>query len=354
METRKIQSVGSGTYTVSLPKEWAESQDVTTGDIVTLHTHIDGVLVVQTEEDEDDVRRQITVPVTEEDTHFLEQSLRAAYVAGTKEVVLDGTGPFTTDQRRIVDEVTQNLSGVTVVKESETEITVRTLLDTEEVSVRQSVRQLKFVALSMHRDATAALTDGTNNGNLKDRDDQADRIYAMIDRSFARGLERRDEIDALGATRPELYELWGTTRELERIADHAEAIGASVTGIKDSVEEPSLDEIQDIGEEAREIVSEAVSVIIDDTGAETIRQTLTRRNQVRTDITTLERRLVESSKDTPHLCRILHRLRRTVEHGGNIAELALQKAIRRGDMSEQDREAETEEESEQSSPASTG
>lgn len=354
METRKIQSVGSGTYTVSLPKEWAESQDVATGDIVTLHTHIDGVLVIQTEEDEDDVCRRITVPVTEDDTRILEQTLRAAYVAGTKEVILDGTGPFTADQRRVVNDVAQNLSGVTVTKESETKITVRTLLDAEEVSVRQSVRQLKFVALSMHRDATAALTDGANHGDLKDRDDQADRLYAMIDRSFARGLERLDEMDALGATRPELFELWATTRELERIADHAEAIGISASRTDDSAEGTLTDEIETIGKEAREIVAEATSVIIGDMGAETARQTLNRRNQVCEDISTLERQLIESSADAPHLCRILHRLRRTAEHGGNIAELAIQKAIRQDEMKERGQEAGNEEESGQSSPASTG
>ena len=48
MQTRKIQQVGGGTYTVSLPKEWATAADIEPGAVVALHSHIDGTLVVQT------------------------------------------------------------------------------------------------------------------------------------------------------------------------------------------------------------------------------------------------------------------------------------------------------------------
>lgn len=209
METRKIQTVGGGTYTVSLPKEWAEAQDIDTGDTVNLHTHIDGILALQAREYEDGASGRVAIRVAHDEATSLERTLRAAYAVGAKEVQLDSSDDFTTDQRRVVDQVARNLTGVSVTEESESKITVRTLLNTDEVSVRQSVRQLKFVALSMHRDATAAVTGNANPGNLADRDDQADRLYAMIDRSFARGLARLDEVDALGLTRSELFELWG-------------------------------------------------------------------------------------------------------------------------------------------------
>lgn len=337
MDTRKIQCVGGGTYTVSLPKEWAESQDIAAGDTINLHTHIDGVLVIQAQECEEEVPRQITVPVDQDNPHSLERTLRAAYAVGAKEVKLNATEMFTTEQRRVVDQVSRNLPGVSVVEESDTEITVRTLLNTDEVSVRQSVRQLKFVALSMHRDATAALTGDANPGNLADRDDQADRLYAMIDRSFARGLARLDEVDALGATRPELFELWATTRELERIADHAEGIATVATEIDDSVNQSTINKVCEIAQKAREIITDAVSVIVGDMDVETAQQALSDRDQVREEITMFERQLAESSNEGPHLSPVLDRLRRTAEHGGNIAEFGLQHAIRHGDLTEQRR-----------------
>lgn len=354
MDTRKVQTVGGGTYTVSLPKEWAESQDIDAGDTVNLHTYIDGVLALQTRECENDAPARIAIQVSHEGPKPLEQTLRAAYATGAKEVLLNAEDGFTTEQRRVVDQVARNLTGASVVEESESKITVRTLLDTDEVSVRQSVRQLKFVALSMHRDATAAVTEDTNSGKLADRDDQADRLYAMIDRSFARGLARLDEVEALGVTRPELFELWATTRELERVADHAEGIVTVATEIDDAVEDSTRDEVRDIAQMAREIVTDAVSVIVGDTDVKTARQALTDRDQVREQITTVECHVEESSEGGSQLRPVLDRLRRTAEHGGNIAELGLRHAIRHGDLTEPTQDTGEQDDRDQESHASTG
>lgn len=354
METRKIQTVGGGTYTVSLPKGWAEAQDIDTGDTVNLHTHIDGILALQAREGEDGEPGRVAVRVAHDEATSLERTLRAAYAVGAKEVHLDAVDGFTTDQRCVVDQVARNLTGVSVTEESESKITVRTLLDTEEVSVRQSVRQLKFVALSMHRDATAAVSGDVNPGNLADRDDQADRLYAMIDRSFARGLARLDEVDALGLTRSELFELWGTTRELERVADHAEGIATVATEIDDPVDEPITEEIRDIGQRTREIVADAVSVIIGDADVETAQQALTARDQVREEITSFECQLAGSANESAQLKPILDRLRRTAEHGGNIAEFGLRHAIRHGELTDPPQEAANTDDPNQESHASTG
>ncbi|WP_242493374.1 AbrB/MazE/SpoVT family DNA-binding domain-containing protein, partial [Haloarcula hispanica] len=182
METRKIQTVGGGTYTVSLPKEWAESENCTAGTTVNLHTHIDGLLVIQTPESQTTARNRVELEAGTDDPAEIEQLLRAAYAAGVESVVLEVPDGYTDEQLRAIERVTRNLTGVTVAEETETQVTVQTLLDAGEVSVRQSVRQLQFVALSMHRDAMAALTTGTTSDRWADRDEQADRLHAMIDR----------------------------------------------------------------------------------------------------------------------------------------------------------------------------
>lgn len=330
MDTRKIQTVGGGTYTVSLPKEWAESQEITAGDTVALHTHIDGLLVLQVHERANGSDDAVTVRIDTDDSALLERVLRAAYALGATDVTLVAAGSFTDEQRRVVERVARNLTGASVVESSETAITIRTLLDTAEVSVRQSVRQLKFVALSMHRDATAALGE-PNPAGLSDRDDQADRLYALIDRSFARGLSRIEEMNTLGLTSTELFELWTTTRELERVADHAEGIVSVATRIETPVETPIIDDISAIAGLVRDLVADAVGVIVGDADGETARTVLTTRDEVREAIMALDRRLIESAENCT-LRPALDRLRRTAEHGGNIAELGLRKAIRRDNL----------------------
>ncbi|ATW88898.1 phosphate uptake regulator [Halohasta litchfieldiae] len=330
METRKIQSVGGGTYTVSLPKSWSESEGVTPGETVNVHQHRDGILAIQTQETDSNGPVQSTVRVAHEETARLEQTLRAAYAVGIKELRLVAATEFSADQRRIVDAVAKKLTGVSVVEASETEITVQVLLNRDEVSVSQSVRQLKFIALSMHETAIESLTTGSNAAYVATRDDQVDRLYAMIDRSFARALARLDEVDALGYSRPALFELWETTRELERVADHAEGIATTIPAVDDSVPDPALDEIRSFGQAARTLVDDAVAVIVGDAGAETAHETLLARDELCEQIERYTPR--GSTTDGSQLRPVLHRVRRTAEHGGNIAELGLQNAVRHGEL----------------------
>lgn len=331
METRKIQSVGGGTYTVSLPKSWSNSQGVTPGDTVNVHQHLDGILTIQTQETEPNSPVQSTVQIAHGETNRLEATLRAAYATGHKELTLVAATEFTADQRRVADEVAKKLPGVSVTEASETEITVQVLLDRDEVSVSQSVRQLKFIALSMHETAVESLTAGTNADYVARRDDQVDRLYAMIDRSFARALARLDEVDALGYSRPALFELWKTTHELERVADHAEGIATTAPVIDEEVPQPALDEIRTFGQDARGLVADAVSVIVGDADAETAHETLVARDDLCEEIETA----VHSARATSgqsQLRPVLHRVRRTAEHAGNIAEIGLQHAVRHGEL----------------------
>ncbi|MHC3378845.1 PhoU domain-containing protein [Haloarcula sp. H-GB5] len=351
METRKVQTVGGGTYTVSLPKAWAESENCTAGTTVNLHTHIDGLLVIQTPESRTAPRNHVTLEAGNDDPAEIEQLLRAAYAAGVESVVLEAPDSFTDKQHRAIERVTRNLTGVTVAEETESQVTVQTLLDAREVSVRQSVRQLQFVALSMHRDAMAALTTGTTGDRWADRDDQADRLYAMIDRYFERSLGRLDEIDALGLTRPELFTLWGTANDLERVADHAERIGTVADQLNGQPDGPIVTALADIAQDIHTIVEDAVSVIIGDACVDTARQTLATRRDVRERITSLDRQLFEAGDADYRLTRALDSLARTAEHGGNIAEFGLRMAVRDGALTAD--KADTDEANTPSSTAET-
>ena len=330
MESRKIQTVGGGTYTVSLPKTWAEAHDLEAGSTVDLHTHVDGVLVVEAREPEA-ATGPVRVAVDDEPPVHLERTLRAAYAAGVPAVRFETADGFSDGQRRRIEAVTRTLTGVTVAEESTTRITVRTLLDSGSVSLAQSVRQLAFVALSMHRDATAHL--GTDGGtDLADRDEQADRLAAMVDRHFYRGIDRLDEVDALGQRRPVLFELWTTARELERVADHADRIARTVAAM-DAVDTETAAALDDLATAARGVVEDAVPVVIDEAGVETTREALHARDAVRERAGEIESDHFDSETDY-RLVRVLDGIKRTAEHGGNIAETGLRAAIRRGDLAE--------------------
>lgn len=328
MDTRKIQNVGGGTFTVSLPREWAQAEGISQGDVVNLHTHIDGVLVVQTRDREPDPTGDLTVDLGGTDTDRIRQSLWAAYTAGYTEVTLTARDSFTEPQREVAREVANVLAGATVTTATDGQIVFRVLLDPEAVSVRQLVRQLSFVALSMHRNAMAAVTDDRPDPDVSDRDDQADRLFATTERSFARALSRLGEVDALGVTRPELFELWSTARELERVADHAERISTVARGLDRPPQEAHLTALQELAECAQEIVDRAVRSVVDEERTGPMCEALGLRAHVREEAAELDRRLFGDATADYRLARVLDSVRRTAEHGGNIAERGLQRAVR--------------------------
>ncbi|MFW6321551.1 MAG: PhoU domain-containing protein [Halohasta sp.] len=334
MDTRKVQSVGGGTHTVSLPKSWSRANGVAPGDVVDVHQHRDGVLAIQPQECEYGEPTQPTVRVDAESTDRLEATLRAAYAAGLRGLTLESTAAFSAAQRRTVDEVATTLTGMSVVDRSPTEIVVRVLLDSDEISVAQSVRQLCFVALSMHETAMESVIAGSTPVDIGRRDDQADRLAAMVDRSFLRAQARLDEVDALGYDRPRLFELWATARELERIADHAETIASVAPAVDPTAAcdagdcETALDELRRVADETRTLVSDAVGLIVDEPDADAAHDLLAVRDELRETIA------AGAADDPEPMDGVRYSVARTAEHGGNIAEFGLQRAIRVGESTD--------------------
>ena len=328
METRKIQEVGGGTFTVSLPQDWARTEDISQGQEVDVLTHIDGTLVVQTRDRETDPTGAVSILLPKDDTGRVKQVLWAAYTAGYTKITLTSCDSITPSQREMAHEVARTLTGISVTTDSKQQIVVQVLIDPEEISVRQLVRQLSFVALSMHREAMTALSDGEPVSHLSDSDDQVDRLHAITDRSFSRALSRLREVDRLGCTRSELFEFWSTARDLERIADHAERIGTISSELDGSVQEEHIRHLQDLAQRVQAVVEHAVSCIVNEGNTDEAYEALTLRTEIREQTNALDQRLFVDSTADYRLARILDSVRRTAEHGGNIAERGLQRAIR--------------------------
>ncbi len=323
MERRKVQQVGNSTYTVSLPKEWAQAVDIEAGSEVSLRTHIDDVLVVEPGETPTE-GRTLKVTVGDEAAPQLEALVRATYATGAERARFVAVDGFEDDQVDVIRRTARNLSGVTIDREASGEVVLHTLLDSSEVSIRQSVRQLLYVALDAHRDAVAAAVGDDTPAEPVVRDDHADRMFALVDRHVQRALESLGEVDALGLSRPALFAAWRTARMLERVADHAERIAA----IGSDLERPdaaTAARIETIGDRARRLVETGVDTVLEDRDPVSARAALRERDAVRADIRAARGRLVDDG--AVRLARILDSLERTAALGGNVAEIGLRTAV---------------------------
>jgi phosphate uptake regulator len=333
METRKLQKVGGSTYSVSIPKEWATDHRLEAGMPIHLYPHTDGSLVVRSAAQDGEPLSATTVTLSAADADAVARTLRAAYAVGYDTITLvapEGT-ELTTDERRAARRLVGTMVGLSVVEETSERITVENLLDPAEVSIRQSVIQLQFTALSMHRAAVDRVTrcgtdDAAVTDPLAERDDEADRLYGMLTRHANRSLVDFEEVDALGVRRSELFDAVLVARQLERVADHAVRIGSLAD--RTAVDDGPLAELVPLADAAREVVETATAAVLDPS-AEGAHEALDRWNRVVDDARALDRVLFERAPPGAYACsRVLSSVVRTADCGGNIARVALRASLR--------------------------
>lgn len=323
MERRKVQQVGANTYTVSLPTEWAEALDIEAGTHVDLHTHIDDLVVIQVSEraSED---RPLRLAVDSISPARLEDLVRAAYAAGIETVQFTAAAELDTAQRRAVRRVVGNHCGQAVSDESGTTLTVETLLDPDEISVQQSVRQLSYVTLGALESAVATAAGVESAGSPTARDGQIDRMYALVDRHFYRALSNLEEVDALGLTRSELFGCWRTASALYRIADHADRIAAAGEDVDGS---RSADRLTEVTDRAHDVIETGVDAVLHDVDAATAQRALRERDELHCDLRADRRDLLSAESVPVQLVRVIDSLERVVAFGGTIAEVGLATTI---------------------------
>jgi len=333
---RKVQLTGGSTYTISLPKGWATDNGIETGTPLYLYA-ADDRLVAARETDDDG--RTIEIEAGEFGPEALADTVMTAYVAGYDEIVLTSPIEFDAERRRAVRAAVTRLVGVEIQSQTPTEITIRSLLDGSEVSLRQTVVQMRLTALTMHEDALDAVHEGDTElaRRVAEQDGEVDRLFALVSRQFHRGLTDVREALAFDVDRPAAFAYYRIARQLERVADHAEKI-AGVAERQSSPPPAELGgDLVDLGERSREIVRTALDEQLEEPSLSGLRAVAERRDAVVEDVHAVDRKLYGGDVEDAHLlATVLDSVERTAEYGANVAEMGLQSALRTPDGDEDD------------------
>jgi len=332
METRKVQLSGGTTYTVSLPKTWAQEHGISAGSVLSLHPNGDGSLLVEVASDRATSERETTVDVATDSKTALRQRIRAFHAVGFDTVTLvDSTG-HTNERRAIVEDAVTELSGFELLSTTDTRIQLTNLIDAENVDVRKSALRLRLVMLAMHRDAVDAVleSDDALAERVVERDSEADKLFAMVTRHFRRSLTDLHEVEKLDHGRAELFEYYYASRQFERVADHAVKIAEFVRDPDATVPDGFGKRLSALADDSRQVVDTAADVILTDAGIEAAHLAFEQRSALADDIDDLDRELY--THDDPGeayvLGLILDSIRRTAEYGTNIASIAIQQSTR--------------------------
>ena len=330
MESRKVQLAGGSTFTVSLPKQWAREHGVDAGSEVALRSHEDGTLLVQVDPGSGDEGR----PAVDVDRHGdvpLPELVQALYAGGHDEFALVGGRATEPETVRTVERAASDLVGLTLVEAGDDGLVFRNALDPGDVSIPQTVMQLRRTACGMFEDAVAAVLDGdaATAERVVARDDDVDRLFGVVARSFRRSLVDMREVDRLGLDRPALFDHYRAAGELERVGDQAERLARTVDGGHDGVDGDLAEALEERSRTALAILDEATGALLEDAALDVATGLRRRRETFDESTAALEARLAQEGVAFGHpSVAILQRGTRVADAGATVAEAAVQSALR--------------------------
>jgi phosphate uptake regulator len=247
----------------------------------------------------------------------------------------DGHG-FDRDQRLAIENAVSRLLGFEIVEETADRFALQSLLRTADVSVRQSLDQLRLTTLSMHRSAVAGALDADPGRaeQVLERADEASRLFALVARYYNRALTDLREVDRLGMDRPVLADHVATARQLDRLARQSSRLAERVL---DRQPESGIDAGNDLGslaDRGRAIVADATTAVLGHPDAEAAYAAVADREDVTRAVAALERTASFDDADGDPLLglALLDDVRRTADVGGTIARIGIRGAARRDEL----------------------
>jgi phosphate uptake regulator len=328
VETRKVQVTGGSTYTVSIPKEWANENGISAGSEVEFYPESDSLFLTPRTEDD---RTEGTLDITDLEGEQLMRAVMTMYVSGFDIIALE-SGRITTDQRKTIRESTQSLVGLEVLEETRDRVVIRDLLDSSELSIHNAVTRMRLISLSMLEDAVTALAEFDEDmaRDVVQRDDDVDRLWMVVSRIFRSTLRTPKAAEELGLPREICFDYQSAARQLERIADHATKIAHLTLNLDEPVPDDVVEAITELYDDAVAVVDSGMDALFLDDSDEATALANEAREAVQ-EIDAHARTIDELLRDLDParaqlLGLIVDSVSRSADYGGNIAETALQKA----------------------------
>lgn len=321
---RKVQFTGGSTYTVSLPKDWARDQDLSAGASLYLYSLEDRVVVAPAERSE--AASEVSITAAGRDPADVTRRVRAAYVTGADTITVEaggeGDAPLADDTRQAARSTVTNLVGLGVASEGDAALEARSMLDASDVSLDQTVAQLRQLALSMHREALVAVTESDRDlaRSVPDRVGDVDRLVALLARQFHAALVEVSAVDRLSVGRADAYRCVEVARGLAGVAEQATRIARVADEQTEPPAEPLADDLDAIGASIRDLVRTALGdgpgrTFADDAALETALGDL---------VATVHE---SADPDASRYAAVVERLHQTRSHATDIARARLRERI---------------------------
>ncbi|KXA90536.1 hypothetical protein AKJ37_00180 [candidate division MSBL1 archaeon SCGC-AAA259I09] len=331
-ETRKIQTTGGSTYTVSLPKKWVDEIGLKSGDEMAIEEQSSSLLLSPADlKEKESTEAKIKVDA-EEECDSIKRKILALYLVGYNVIKIRSADERLKSHHRsaIKELARKKLVGTEIISEEMEEITLQTLISHSQLSVKGALKRMFRVASSMQKNAVIALQENDRElaKDVIEIDDEVDRFQMYLIREVKAALQSPPLVEEIGLNT--LRECLGyrlVSNSVERVGDHALSIAQNVLEMRDPVDKKGLGMLKEINSLSSSIFEKAVDSLFEENyqAAEEVIQKVE-------GVYELEKKVnkylaEENPSEDIRIRLILESMRRIAEYGGDIAEIVLNLTI---------------------------
>ncbi|RSN73860.1 phosphate signaling complex PhoU family protein [Candidatus Methanodesulfokora washburnensis] len=204
MIVRRVQAVGGGSLSVSLPKSWVVRNGIRKGDNLLMEERADGSLLIFA----DRKRKERETELEFVDERSLETIL-SRYLLGFDTIRIRFPKGLSIEQRKRIMKFISRLPGMELEDESSDLLIFRCTMDPASMKPREMLLKMHEMAYRMLEDAMKAASTGDENLRdlVSERDDVLDRIYFTVVRMARLALIDAGVMARLGVNPVELMDL---------------------------------------------------------------------------------------------------------------------------------------------------
>ena len=260
MNLRKVQEI-SGTYLLSMPKDWARRSGLTKGSIVAIVEREDGCIIVDPQYNLENNVESTTI----QPNRFLERELTGKYLLGFDIIKISGKTRLLPEISERVRTNVRRLIGLEIVEEDAYKIVLQCLLEPSALPPERILRREHLLASSMHKDVLASLNEGNAPlaKSIIERDEEVDRLYFLLVRLLRMIVLKPYLSEKLGLSMIDCLDYRLMANYIEAIADYSQEVAKNVIEFSDvALPETVFQTLIKLGELSYEMHQDAFAALL--------------------------------------------------------------------------------------------
>ena len=206
LETRKVQKLGYSSLGVSLPKDWASSNGVRQGALVSIQVEDDGSLRIRVGPFEEGLVPSEAMIDADQwaEPEALTRMVTGNYIVGCNTIRVRSREELSPSQLQEIHEAVRGLTGLTIVNQGPKFVTIENFVEPTRFPIDGLLRRLHYLTSRMEKLALGVLV-GEPAGSIEEvgrMEAEVDRLYWLVVRQLLLAAQNRTVAAKIGVTEP--------------------------------------------------------------------------------------------------------------------------------------------------------